>query len=75
MNMQLSIIDQRFIWIRQDFDDCIENVHKTRIGRTSDLLNEIDNQEFAKAMNDGILGLSLPEKLDLTIIAMKVILY
>lgn len=49
----------------KDFDDCIENfVHKTRIGRTSDLLNEIDNnQEFAKAMNDGILGLSLPEEI------------
>lgn len=47
------------------FNDTIENfVHKTRIGRTSDLLNELDdNAEFAKAMNNGILGLSLPNEI------------
>lgn len=49
----------------KDFNDTIENfIHKTRIGRTSDLLNELDdNAEFAKAMNNGILGLSLPEEI------------
>lgn len=47
------------------FNDTIENYgHKTRIGRTSDLLNELDNNdEFAKAMNDGILGLTLPDEM------------
>lgn len=47
------------------FDEAIENyAHKTRISRTSDLLNELDdNQAFAEAMNNGILGLSLPDEM------------
>lgn len=50
---------------RNMFNDTIDNFgHKTRIGRTSDLLNEIENnQAFAKAMNEGVLGLSLPEEI------------
>lgn len=50
---------------RDLFNETIENFgHKTRIGRTSDLLNELDdNEEFAKAMNNGILGLSLPDEM------------
>ena len=47
------------------FNDAIENyAHKTRISRTSDLLNELDdNAAFADAMNNGILGLSLPDEM------------
>ena len=37
---------------------------KQEISRTSDLLNELDdNAAFADAMNNGILGLSLPDEM------------
>lgn len=53
------------LYDRQALADTLDNfAFKTQIGRTSDLLNEMDsNVEFAKAMNEGVLGLSLPNEL------------
>ena len=47
------------------FNETLDNYgHKTQIGRVSDLLTELDNNEqFAKAMNEGVLGLTLPDEL------------